>query len=258
MRLAAELRPVFANDTAIADPAPPAGPVGIGCRDQDPGPAVGQEHKPGTPERLIAQADVAADLLIQHASRLRPLSTCTHMDPARASWCSAPFFLSTWKRAGVIRREHADPGRAAAVRFHARRHRERPAARRWPGCVRDARLAFTVSSASAPGGPGTTAPGRAGCNTGSPWRGTRPRHRGHRAVEGLPCCCAPIWRAASWPARSAAPGGWPGGGHGRERVIRLLDGATARLRPDPGPLPLLPPHAHPAARLVRAPARGCD
>ena len=43
--------------------------------------------------------------------------------------CSAPFFLSTWKRVGVIQREHADPGLTAGVRFRARRHREHGAAR---------------------------------------------------------------------------------------------------------------------------------
>ena len=43
--------------------------------------------------------------------------------------CPAPFFLSSWRRAGVVRREHAGPGLAAGVRFRARRHREHGAAR---------------------------------------------------------------------------------------------------------------------------------
>jgi len=43
--------------------------------------------------------------------------------------CSAPFFLSTWKRVGVVRHEHAGPGLAAGVRFRARRHCEHGAAR---------------------------------------------------------------------------------------------------------------------------------
>jgi hypothetical protein len=47
--------------------------------------------------------------------------------PAAARTCSAPFFLSTWKRSGGVQREHADPGPAAAVRFRARRHGPRVA-----------------------------------------------------------------------------------------------------------------------------------
>ena len=48
--------------------------------------------------------------------------------------CSAPFSLSTWKRVGVVRHEHAGPGLAAGVRFRARRHCEHGAARcRSPG-----------------------------------------------------------------------------------------------------------------------------
>ena len=43
--------------------------------------------------------------------------------------CSAPFFLSSWRRVGVVRREHAGPGLAAGVRFRARRHGEHGAAR---------------------------------------------------------------------------------------------------------------------------------
>ena len=43
--------------------------------------------------------------------------------------CSAPFFLSTRKRVGVVRHEHAGPGPAAGVRFRARRHGEHGAAR---------------------------------------------------------------------------------------------------------------------------------
>jgi hypothetical protein len=31
--------------------------------------------------------------------------------------CSAPFFLSTWRRVGVVRREHAGPGLAARCPF---------------------------------------------------------------------------------------------------------------------------------------------
>ena len=49
---------------------------------------------------------------------------------------SAPFFLSAWKGVGVVRREHADLGPAASVRFRARRHREHLAARRWHGAGR--------------------------------------------------------------------------------------------------------------------------
>ena len=47
----------------------------------------------------------------------------------RPPTCSAPFFLSTWKRVGVVRHEHAGPGLTAGVRFRARRHCEHEAAR---------------------------------------------------------------------------------------------------------------------------------
>jgi Ketopantoate reductase PanE/ApbA C terminal len=146
--------------------------------------------------------------------------------------CSAPFFMSTWKRAGVVQREHADPGPAAGVRFHARRHREHPAARRGQGGAGCPAGVHGVVCRR-PGGPGCgVAPGRAGCNTSSCWRALPgPGHRGRRVLEGLPCCCAPmplppppIWRAACWPARPCATGWLARWGHGRERVIRLLGG----------------------------------
>jgi hypothetical protein len=35
------------DDAAVAEPGPSGGPVGIGCRARDPGPSVGQEHRPG-------------------------------------------------------------------------------------------------------------------------------------------------------------------------------------------------------------------
>lgn len=55
----------------------------------------------------------------------------------RAECCSAPFFLSMWKGAGVIQRGHADPGLTAGVCFRVRRHREHGAARcRSQGCGR--------------------------------------------------------------------------------------------------------------------------
>ena len=53
----------------------------------------------------------------------------TGRQPAAPRRCSAPFFLSTWKRVGVVRHEHAGPGLAAGVRFRARRHGEHAAAR---------------------------------------------------------------------------------------------------------------------------------
>jgi hypothetical protein len=63
--------------------------------------------------------------------------------------CSAPFFLSTWKRVGVVRHERAGPGLAAGVRFRARRHGEHGAARgRSPGHGRGRMVVMT----SFPGG----------------------------------------------------------------------------------------------------------
>jgi hypothetical protein len=60
-------------------------------------------------------------------------------------WCSAPFFLSAWTGVGVVRREHADLGPAANVRFRARRHREHLAARRWSWRSPDALQVIMVS-----------------------------------------------------------------------------------------------------------------
>ena len=47
----------------------------------------------------------------------------------------------------------------------------------------------------------------------------------------MPLPPAPAWRAGCWPARHVAAGGCAGGGGGRERQVRLLGGAVARLRP---------------------------
>jgi len=59
---------------------------------------------------------------------LHNLNTATRAGAEASDTCSAPFFLNTWKRAGVVHGEHADLRRAAGVRFRARRHREHPAA----------------------------------------------------------------------------------------------------------------------------------
>ncbi len=174
--------------------------------------------------------------------------------------CSAPFFLSTWKRAGVIRREHADRGPAAGVRFRARRHREHAGARCWPGRCRDAQLVFTLSFADVPGGPGCgTAPCRAGCNTSSPWRTVPgPGHRGRRDLEGLPRCCAPMplpppppWRAAGWPARPATPGGWHAGdtaGNGRSGCSMAGPRGCGRTGPAAAPAAARTSCCRPGAR----------
>ena len=99
---------------------------------------------PGLPDQIYAASAVesAAVALAQAPEFVRALRDIPERDfcnpwlgagvsrdAERDAWCSAPFLLSTWKRPGVIQREHAGPGRAAGVRFRARRHREHPAAR---------------------------------------------------------------------------------------------------------------------------------
>jgi hypothetical protein len=74
----------------------------------------------------------------------------------------------------------------------------------------------------------------------------------------LPCCCdwMPVpwpltWRPGRWRARRARPAGlarWGTAGNGRSGCAGAGRAATAAA----GAVPVLPPHPHPAAVLVRA------
>ena len=139
-----------------------------------------------------------------------------HVAGISSSCCSAPFFLSTWKRVGVVRHEHAGPGLAAGVRFRARRHGEHGAARGRSQDHGRGRTVVMVSAGRRMRRPGLRAAAGAGrLQHELPLAGVvLAGHRGCRDLEGLPCCCAPMppprprtWRAGCWPARPAVPGG---------------------------------------------------
>ena len=152
--------------------------------------------------------------------------------------CSAPFFLSIWKRGHVVHGEHADPVLASDVRFGARRHREHRTSPAGQRAVTAPRGGHGVVSLRMLQSGLRRDRGLAACNTRCPWRPCAGLgDRGCRDLEGFACCCVPMlpppartWRAgcsrAALPGRAAAPVGlWP----------RAVDPAAgrqiARLRP---------------------------